>query len=320
MFESPFMDSILFSIPGTPLSLNWYGLSYLATFVFGLWYANRRAQKYPNMGWNKEINQDLLFYIMIGVIAGGRVGYVLFYNFSQFLDNPLYIIRVWEGGLSFHGGFLGVCIAYMLFSKKYKINPFTTADWVVPIVPMGVAFVRGGNTINAELWGRVTESPFGVYFTQLKENNVVDALGNIVRDPETGLALVELNVMRHPSTIYELVLEGVVLFVFLSWFIRKPRPRMAASGFFVLGYGIFRTFVESFRQPDVHLGNNGFLYGTDWITRGITLSVPMVIAGAVIVFLAYRKPIYDHERGAVPLSGENTNKSTSNKNNKKKGK
>ena len=301
MFESPFMDAVIFSIPGTPLSLNWYGLSYLATFLFGLWYANRRAMKYPNMGWNKEINSDLLFYIMIGVIAGGRVGYVLFYNFSQFLDNPLYLIRVWEGGLSFHGGFLGVCVGYILFSRKYKINPFTTADWVVPIVPMGIVFVRGGNTINAELWGRVTESPLGVYFTELPEN----ALGNMV--------------MRHPSTIYELVLEGIVLFIFLAWFIRKPRPRMAASGMFVLGYGVFRTFVEFFRQPDAQLGVNGFLYGTDWITRGITLSVPMIIAGAVIVFLAYRKPVYDHQRGAVPLSSDATNNKESKKD-KKKGK
>ena len=305
MFESPFMDAVLFNIPGTPLALSWYGLSYLATFMFGLWYANRRAEKFPDMGWNKEINNDLLLYIMIGVMLGGRIGYVFFYNFSSFLENPLYLLRVWEGGMSFHGGFLGVCAGYIVFARKYKMNPFTIADWVVPVVPMGIVFVRWANTINAELWGRVTQSPLGVYFT----NNPENALGNVV--------------MRHPSTIYEMVLEGVVLFIIISWFIRKPRPRMAASGLFVLGYGVFRTFVEFFRQPDAQLGINGFLYGTDWITRGITLSVPMIIAGALIVFLAYRKPIYDHQRGVVPVStGEADNKASKQTKNKaqKKGK
>ena len=143
----------------------------------------------------------------------------------------LYPIKLWAGGMSFHGGFLGVCVAYMLYARKYKLNAFTVADWVVPIVPMGITFIRGANTINAELWGRVTDSPLGVYYMDLMEN----AAGPVVA--------------RHPSTLYEMILEGVVLFFVLQWFIRKPRPRMAASGIFVLGYGHFVVLREFFRQP-----------------------------------------------------------------------
>ena len=295
MFESPFMDAVIFSVPGTPLSLNWYGLTFAATFLFGVWYANRRSDRQPGWGITREINGDLLMYIIVGVIVGARVGYVLFYGLDQLFPATetvnaagtvirstgfdfFFIFKIYEGGLSFHGGFLGVCAAYLLFARKHKVNPFTIADWVVPIVPMGITFIRGGNTINGELWGRVTESPLGVYFMRLPEN----ATGALVA--------------RHPSTIYEMLLEGVVMFLVLQWFIRKPRPRMAASGLFVVGYGFFRTSVEFFRQPDSQLGVNGFLYGTDWITRGMTLSVPMVIAGAVMLIIAYRWNIYDHER------------------------
>ena len=295
MFETPFMDAVIFSIPGTPLSLNWYGLSFAATFLFGIWYANRRSDRNPGWGITRQMNSDLLFYIVVGVIVGARLGYVLFYGLDQLLPvvqtvndageivsrrtlDLLFILKLYEGGLSFHGGFIGVCIAYTLFARKYRINPFTIADWVVPIVPMGIIFVRGGNTINGELWGRVTQSPLGVYFMELPEN----AAGPLVQ--------------RHPSTIYEMLLEGVLLFFVMQWFIRKPRPRMAASGLFVMGYGFFRTCVEFFRQPDAQLGANGFLYGTDWITRGMTLSVPMIVAGAVMLVLAYRWKIYDHQR------------------------
>lgn len=298
MFESPFMDAVIFSIPNTPLSLNWYGLSYLATFLFGFLWLNRRSDRLPGWGITRQMNSDVLFYIFVGGIVGARIGYVFFYGLDMLLPTVetmndageavvstgvdfFYIFKVYEGGLSFHGGFIGVCIAYLVYSKKYCVNPFTVADWVVPIVPMGIAFVRAGNTISGELWGRVTESPLGVYFMELPEN----AAGALVR--------------RHPSTLYEMILEGVVMFFILQWFIRKPRPRMAASGLLVLGYGIFRTFVEFFRQPDAQLGVEGFLYGTDWITRGITLSVPMIIAGSVMMGMAYRWKKYDHERKLV---------------------
>ena len=295
MFESPFMDAVVFSVPGTPLSLNWYGLTFAATFLFGIWYANRRSDRQPGWGITRETNGDLLFYIIVGVIVGARIGYVLFYGLDQLFPTTetvnaagtairstgfdfFFIFKIYEGGLSFHGGFLGVCAAYLLFARKHRINPFTIADWVVPIVPMGITFIRGGNTINGELWGRVTESPLGVYFMRLPEN----ATGALVA--------------RHPSTIYEMLLEGVVMFFILQWFIRKPRPRMAASGLFVAGYGFFRTSVEFFRQPDAQLGVNGFLYETDWVTRGMTLSLPMIIAGVAMVIVAYRWNIYDHER------------------------
>ncbi|BCD97825.1 prolipoprotein diacylglyceryl transferase [Marinagarivorans cellulosilyticus] len=295
MFESPFMDAVIFTVPGTPLSINWYGLTFAATFLFGIWYANRRSDRAPAWGITREMNSDLLLYMIVGVIVGARLGYVLFYGLDQLLPfretlnaagdvissrtvDFLFIFKIHEGGLSFHGGFLGVCVAYILFARKHRVNPFTIADWVVPIIPMGIVFVRMGNTINGELWGRVTESPLGVYFMALPEN----AMGAVVA--------------RHPSTIYEMVLEGVVMFIVMQWFIRKPRPRMAASGLFVMGYGFFRTAVEFFRQPDAQLGVNGFLYGTDWITRGMTLSVPMIFAGAAMLVIAYHRNVYDHAR------------------------
>ncbi len=298
MFESPFMDAVIFTIPGTPLSANWYGLSYLVALSLGTLFLNRRSDRFPSWGITREMNSNLLFCAFVGLIIGARLGYVLFYGMEQLLvevetvDSDglvvrstqidfLYILKIYEGGLSFHGGFIGVCFAYIYYSYKNNINPFVVADWVVPIVPIGIIFVRGGNTINGELWGRVTESPLGVYFMNLPEN-------------EAGPL-----VMRHPSTIYEMLLEGVLMFFVMQWFIRKPRPRMAASGIFVLGYGVFRTVVEFFRQPDAQLGVNGFLYGTEWITRGITLSVPMIVSGAVMLFFAYRLNIYDYERALI---------------------
>ncbi|WP_053982316.1 prolipoprotein diacylglyceryl transferase [Marinagarivorans algicola] len=296
MFETPFMNAVIFSVPGTPLSINWYGLSYFVAAIFGLWYTNRQSVKAPEWGFTRKMNEDLCFYCFVGLILGARLGYVLFYGLDQLLPTIettnavgqivsstgfdfFYIFKIYEGGLSFHGGFIGVCMAYVVFAKRYKINAFTVADWVVPVVPAGIICVRGGNTINSELWGRVTDSPLGVYFMELPEN----AAGALVK--------------RHPSTIYEMLLEGVVMFFVIQWFISKPRPRMAASGLFVAGYGIFRTFVEFFRQPDAQLGVNGFLYGTDWITRGMTLSAPMIIAGLAMLILAYRINVFDGHKG-----------------------
>ncbi len=295
MFESPFMDAVIFSIPNTPLSINWYGLSYLSSMLFGLWWLNRRADRSPGWGFTHKMNGDVLFYLFVGGIIGARAGYVLFYGLDQLFPavetanavgdiivsmgiDFFYIFKIYEGGLSFHGGFIGVCITYFVYARKYSVNPFTVADWVVPIVPMGIAFVRAGNTVNGELWGRITESPLGVYFMTLPEN----AAGAMVR--------------RHPSTIYEMILEGVVMFFVIHWFVSKPRPRMAASGLFVMGYGVFRTFVEFFRQPDAQLGENGFLYGTEWVTRGMTLSVPMIMAGLAMLIIAYRRSVYDNDR------------------------
>lgn len=277
MFEMPFMDPVIFSIPGTPLSVHWYGISYLLAFFFGLWYANRRSLNAPGWGITRDMNYDLFFYGFMWLIIGARLGYVLIYGLDYLFPTDkdidlLYVFKLHQGGLSFHGGFIGVCISYLIFSRKYGMSPFTIADWVVPIIPIGIIFVRAANTINAELWGRVTDSPLGVFFMNLPENSA----GAIVK--------------RHPSTIYELLLEGVVMFIVIQWFLRKPRPRMAASGLFVLGYGIFRTCGEFFRQPDAQLG---FLYGTEWITRGITLSVPMIVAGAVMLIVAYKLKIFD---------------------------
>lgn len=256
----PQIDPILIEIG--PLAVRWYGLMYLFGFMFALWLANKRADK-PNSGWTREQVSDLLFAGFLGVVIGGRVGYVLFYNFGLFLDNPLYLFEVWTGGMSFHGGLLGVITAMLWYGYKNNRSFFTIADFVAPLVPFGLGAGRLGNFMNGELWGRVTDVPWAMVF------------------PTGG------PYPRHPSQLYEFALEGVVLFLILNWFIRKPRPLGAVSGLFLLGYGSFRFLVEYVRQPDAQLG----LFG-DWISMGQILSLPMVIGGLLMVLWAFKRNLY----------------------------
>lgn len=242
-----------------PLSIHWYGLMYLVGF-WGAWYLGTIRARQPHIAWPKERVSDLLFYIVMGVILGGRIGYTLFYNFQGFLDHPLVILRMWEGGMSFHGGLIGVIVSYFLFAWKYKLNVFDIADFAAPLVPVGLFTGRIGNFINAELWGAPTTLPWGMVFRN--------------GGPEP----------RHPSMLYEAFLEGIVLFAILWWFGRKPRRRMAVSALFLIGYGLFRSAVEFVRLPDAHIG---YLYGSSWITMGILLSAPMIAAGAVMLAIAY---------------------------------
>lgn len=246
-----------------PLDIHWYGVMYLIGFilawVLGKWRAGR-----PGSGWTSDDVTDLILYAALGVIIGGRVGYVVFYAFDRFLADPLYLVRLTEGGMSFHGGLLGVLTALWWFGRRKDRNFWDIADFIAPLVPLGLFFGRIGNFINGELWGAVTDLPWGMVFP--------------TGGPEP----------RHPSMLYEALLEGLVLFGILWFYSSRRPPRMATSGAFLLGYGTFRTLIEFVREPDAHLGYLAF----DWVTMGMLLSLPMVIAGVVLLALAYRNPQY----------------------------
>ncbi|MGN5076462.1 prolipoprotein diacylglyceryl transferase [Aeromonas veronii] len=252
------IDPVAFSLG--PLSVRWYGLMYLFGFAFAMWLAGRRADA-PNSGWTRNEVSDLLFYGFLGVILGGRVGYVLFYNFDLFLADPTYLFKIWTGGMSFHGGLIGVITAMIWFAHKTKRHFFTVADFVAPLIPFGLGVGRIGNFLNGELWGRVTDVPWAIIF------------------PEAGPE------PRHPSQLYQFALEGVVLFIILNLFWRKSPPCGAISGMFLLFYGLFRFLVEFVRQPDSQLG----LYFQE-ISMGQILSTPMIIAGALMIWAAYKRP------------------------------
>ncbi len=252
------IDPVAFSLG--PLSVRWYGLMYLFGFAFAMWLAGRRADA-PNSGWTRNEVSDLLFYGFLGVILGGRIGYVLFYNFDLFLADPTYLFKIWTGGMSFHGGLIGVITAMIWFAHKTQRHFFTVADFVAPLIPFGLGVGRIGNFMNGELWGRVTDVPWAIIF------------------PEAGPE------PRHPSQLYQFALEGVVLFIILNLFWRKLPPRGAISGMFLLFYGLFRFLVEFVRQPDSQLG----LYFNE-ISMGQILSTPMIVAGALMVWAAYKQP------------------------------
>jgi phosphatidylglycerol:prolipoprotein diacylglycerol transferase len=243
-----------------PLKIRWYALTYIVGFAAAWWLGNRRAAR-PNSGWTKEQVADLITNGMLGAILGGRIGYILFYNFGAFLENPAMLLRIWEGGMSFHGGFLGVVIAAALFARSTGKSVFEVFDFVAPLTPIGLGAGRIGNFINGELWGRATDVPWAMVFP----------------DDPSRLA-------RHPSQLYQFFFEGVVLFILLWWYTSKPRPRLAAGSLFLMAYGLQRFIVEFFRQPDEGLGFVMF----DWMSRGQQLSVPMIVIGAVILAMAYK--------------------------------
>ncbi len=254
--QFPVIDPIIFSIG--PIALRWYGMMYLIGFLVAMFLANRAADKSAGE-WTRDQVSDILFYSFLGVILGGRIGYVLFYQWDYFLADPLYLFQIWQGGMSFHGGLLGVITAVYIFSRKANKSFLTVGDFVVPLVPVGLGMGRLGNFINAELWGRQTDVPWAMVF------------------PTDSLQL-----PRHPSQLYEFFLEGVVLFIILYMVTRKPRSLGLASGTFLIGYGVFRSIVEFFREPDAHLG----LYFS-FISKGQILSVPMILLGFLIIYLGY---------------------------------
>ena len=242
-----------------PLKVHWYGLTYLIGFVGAYFLMNYRAKKTGE--FTQEQVSDLVFWGALGVILGGRFGYVLFYNFSHFLSDPLSLFAIWEGGMSFHGGMLGVMISLTLYGRKINKTFFELMDFVVPVVPIGLGAGRIGNFIGGELWGRVTDVPWAMVFPRADE------------------------FPRHPSQLYQFALEGVALFLIVWFFSSKPRPRMVVSGVFLASYGVFRFIVEFARQPDSHIG---FLYG-DWLTMGQVLSTPMILIGIAFVVIGYKR-------------------------------
>lgn len=259
MIDYPKLDPVAISVG--PLEVHWYGIMYLFAFSAAWLLAWKRAQK-PASVISKSQVEDLIMFGALGVVLGGRIGYVLFYHFDQWLHDPLWLFRIWEGGMSFHGGLLGVMLAIFIYSKRIKVSWFATMDFVAPLVPLGLGFGRLGNFIGQELWGRVTDLPWGMVFPN---------------DPE--------QLARHPSQLYQAFLEGLVLFAILFWFSQKPRPRLAVSGLFLILYGIFRFGVEFVRQPDSHITT--LVFG--WMTRGQLLTIPMIVGGIGLVAWAYYK-------------------------------
>jgi len=242
-----------------PVAIHWYGLMYVFGFmgVYFLW--SYRIKRYPELvssKWNNEVISDLIFYGALGAVIGGRLGYVLFYKPSEYLASPIEIFYINQGGMSFHGGLLGVIAALWLFSRKLKLSLLAIGDFVAPAAPIGLFFGRMGNFVNQELWGKTTDLPWGMVFSN-------------------GGAL-----PRHPSMLYEAFLEGLLLLAVLWWFARKERPLGFLSGLFLVGYALSRIVVEFVRVPDEHLQYLLF----NWVTMGQILSLPMLLLGLFLMF------------------------------------
>ncbi|WP_215777338.1 prolipoprotein diacylglyceryl transferase [Paludibacterium sp. B53371] len=266
-----------------PLAVHWYGLMYMAGFLLFILLGNRRIRAGRSFMTSKMLD-DLLFYGVLGVVLGGRLGYVLFYKPGEYLHNPAEILRVWEGGMSFHGGFLGVLIAMWLFARRHGKSFWDVADFVAPLVPLGLAAGRIGNFINGELWGRVTnpEAPWAMLFPQAQQADRAWAATH----PEWVDTYVKYGgLARHPSQLYEFALEGMTLFFILWGFSSKPRPRAAVSALFLIGYGAFRFIAEFTREPDDFLG----LLAAN-LSMGQWLSLPMILAGLALWAWSRKQP------------------------------
>ena len=238
----------------------WYGLMYLLAFLSAYLLARYRIKS--EVLWNTKHVDDLIFYGALGAVLGGRLGYLIFYNWSVFISNPLTFFNFQNGGMSFHGGFLGVLLAMVIFNKKYQFTFFQTTDFIAPLIPLGLGFGRIGNYINGELWGRVTDSSWG-----------------ILAPDQSGLWE-----KRFPTQLYEAFLEGFVLFCILWLFSNKKPQVMATSSLFLIFYGIFRFIIEFVRAPDSHIGYLAF----DWLTMGQLLSIPMIFIGIYLLIKSYR--------------------------------
>ena len=262
--------------------VHWYGIMYLLGFGVCWWLGNRRIRAGRLPGVNQQAFGDLLFYGMLGVVLGGRIGYVLFYSFGELLDDPLMLLRIWDGGMSFHGGLLGVMAAAMWWARKHRLHFFDVMDFVAPLVPPGLGFGRLGNYIGGELWGKFTDAGWGVVFPRAPE---FAGLGMDQVQAQFATGALD-RFARHPSQLYQAVLEGLVLFAALWWFSSRPRPRYAVSGLFALLYGVFRFAVEFVRMPDAQLGYLAF----GWLTMGQLLSLPLIALGLFWLWLARRAP------------------------------
>src|SRR5512145_1402475 len=257
MFVHPEFDPVAIQIG--PVAVRWYGLMYLVGFVGGLLLARWRVHRHPELGWTKHDIDDLLFYCILGVVLGGRLGYVLFYKLGEYLHDPIKMVYLWEGGMSFHGGFLGVILAMAWYARRSRRHWFAVTDFLAPLSPIGLGAGRLGNFINGELWGRPTDLPWAMIFPTVDSQP------------------------RHPSQLYEFGLEGVLLFAVLWLFASRPRPLGAVSALFLIAYGLLRFLVEFTREPDAFLGT----LALD-LTMGQWLSLPMFFGGVVMLAWAYR--------------------------------
>lgn len=262
MLVHPQFDPVAISLG--PVSVHWYGLMYLLGFLMFFALGCYRIKHGPKTVITTELLDDILFYGMLGVIIGGRLGHVLFYQFGHFLDNPLYVFAIWEGGMSFHGGFLGVIVAMIILARKHGVHWLNITDFGVPLVPLGLGAGRIGNFINGELWGRPTDVSWGMIFPYVDD------------------------LPRHPSQLYQFFLEGIVLFLLVWIYSAKPRPMGAVTGMFMIGYGVVRSIAEFFREPTE--GFMGLL--TFGISMGQWLSIPMILAGFALIVWSGRQPAH----------------------------
>lgn len=274
----PEFDPVL--IEFGPLAIRWYGLMYVVGF-FGAWWLGVRRARHPHSGWEEHEIGDLLFYVAIGVIIGGRVGYMVFYNTDILLAEPWRLFFIWEGGMAFHGGFLGVMAAVWFFARKTNRRYFGVVDFIAPLVPIGLGAGRLGNFINGELWGAPGDVPWAMAVSCGEPGRWLLCDAKLSLPPGTPFTP-----PLHPSQLYQFLLEGVVLFAVLWWLSARPRPMMMVSGFFALLYGIFRFLVEFVRMPDAHLGYLAW----DWLTMGQLLSLPMIVVGVILISLSRRRP------------------------------
>jgi len=268
----PDIDPIIFSLG--PVAVRWYGLAYLAAFALCWWLGNRRADK-PGSGWSRQDVSDVVFYGAVGAVLGGRMGYTLFYGFEQFLRDPLFIVRVWEGGMSFHGGLLGALAGVWWYGRRTHRSFLEVGDFTAPLVPLGLGLGRLGNFANTELPGRMTDSVFGLVYPCSAE--AIQQINRLCVGEWESFA-------RHPSPLYQAFAEGLVLFVVVWWFSARPRPVGAVSGMFLAAYGVLRFITELFRTPDAHLG----FVALDWLTMGQVLSLPMIAVGLWLLVAARR--------------------------------
>jgi len=273
MIAYPEIDPVVVALG--PVKIHWYGMMYLIAFASVWWLGKRRASQ-PHSIIRPDQIDDLVFYGALGAVLGGRIGSVFFYNIDSFINDPLYLLKIWQGGMSFHGGFMGVLVAMEWYRRKIGCSFFQLTDFIAPLIPLGLAAGRLGNFINAELWGAPGTVPWAMKLSceQFPPDRYVDFAGPLCFSP------------RHPSQLYEMIFEGLLLFILLWVISAKPRPVMTVSGYFLMLYGVARTGVEFIRLPDAHIG---YLLNTDWLTKGIVLSVPMIIFGIGFIIIAHRK-------------------------------
>jgi phosphatidylglycerol:prolipoprotein diacylglycerol transferase len=273
------INPVALPLPFWPHGIHWYGIMYLLGFAVAFFVGRSRIRQGHFGQVSEERFSDLLFNSMLGVIIGGRAGYVLFYAFPEFLANPLFLFKINEGGMSFHGGLLGVMAAVAIWSYQNKKHVFDTLDFVAPLVPAGLGFGRLGNYIGGELWGRLTGKDWGVVFSRAEPDLASQTMQQLHVLNDAGLLA---PYARYPSQLVQAFLEGLVLFIIVFFYSRKPRPRYAVSGLFALCYGVFRFAVEFIREPDRDIGTLAW----GWLTMGQLLSVPLIIVGVALLFLS----------------------------------